>query len=193
MIQGRTYVFEFDARAISSRVIEPRVAQNGGSYIVYSRTGPIVVTPQTQHYQYQFQMTDPTDYDARVVLNCGTSNVSCFFDNVSVKEMAPSGVAEKGSNIPKDFILYPNYPNPFNPVTTIQYTLPETGQVTIEVFNVVGEQIAKVIDGEQDAGLHQVEFDGANLSSGAYFYKVEFRALDSHTSHVSINKMMLLK
>jgi len=193
MIQGRTYVFEFDARAISSRVIEPRVAQNGGGYIVYSRTGPIVITPQMQHYQYQFQMTDPTDYNARVVLNCGTSNVSCFFDNVSVKEMVPSGVAEKDSNIPKDFILYPNYPNPFNPVTTIQYTLPETGQVTIEVFNVVGEQIAKVIDGEQDAGLHQVEFDGANLSSGAYFYKVDFRALDSHTSHVSINKMILLK
>lgn len=193
MIQGRNYVFEFDARASSNRVIEPRVAQNGGSFIVYSRTGPIVVTPQTQHYRYQFQMTDPTDYVARVVMNCGTSNVTCYIDNVSVKENVPSDVGDKDPDIRKDFVLYSNYPNPFNPTTTIKYSLPEPGHVTVEVFNLVGDLIAKVADVQQSAGLHQREFDGANLSSGVYFYRVEFKPGDNHKSHVSVNKMILLK
>ena len=95
MINGKNYVFEFDARANTNRIMEPRVAQNGGNYIVYSRTGPIVITPQMQHYQYSFQMTDPTDYNARVVMNCGTSAVTCFFDNISVKESISSDVERR--------------------------------------------------------------------------------------------------
>jgi hypothetical protein len=193
MIQGKTYVFEFDARAASNRLIEPRVAQNGGSYIVYSKTGPVVVSPQMTHYQYQFQMTDPTDYNARVVLNCGLSNITCYFDNVSVKEFVPSGVAEKGAGILEEFILYTNYPNPFNPVTTIRYALPEPGHVAIEVFNVAGEQVGTVHDARQDAGLHQVEFDGTTLASGVYFCRVEFTSLDRSRSLTRTEKMLLLK
>jgi hypothetical protein len=193
MIQGRTYVFEFDARAASNRILEPRVAQNGGSFIVYSRTGPIVVTPQTQHYRYQFQMTDPTDYVARVVMNCGTSNSTCYIDNVSVKESVPSTIGDKGPDIPKDFVLYANYPNPFNPSTVIRYALPEPGQVTLEVFDLVGQRVANVVDVQQDAGSHQMKFNGANLASGVYLYRVEFKPRDGSTSQVSINKMILLK
>jgi hypothetical protein len=187
MINGKNYVFEFDARANSNRVMEPRVAQNGGNYTVYSRTGPIVITPQMQHFQYPFQMTDPTDYNARVVMNFGTSNITSYVDNISVKETLPSEVGEDNLIISKDFVLYPNFPNPFNPSTIIKYALPEQGNIKIEVFNLMGERITKLLDSPQDAGFHQIEFDGSNLSSGVYFYKVEFK------SYVSVQKMLLLK
>jgi len=193
MINGKDYVFEFDARANSNRIMEPRVAQNGGNYTIYSRTGPIVITPQMQHYQYQFQMTDPTDYYARVVMNCGTSAVTCYFDNISVKESLPSEVGEENSTIPKDFILYSNFPNPFNPSTIIKYALPEPGNVKIEVFNIMGEKIEKLIDSRQDKGFHQLEFDGSNLSSGIYFYKVEFQSNENNKNVASVKKMLLLK
>jgi hypothetical protein len=193
MIHGRNYEFEFDARANSNRIIEPRVAQNGGNYIVYSLTGPIVITPQMKHFKYNFQMTYPTDYAARLVMNCGTSSITCYFDNISVRESLPSGVAEDDYLIPADFVLYSNYPNPFNPSTTIKYILPEPCAVKIEVFNLMGEKIRKLIDSNQDTGSHQLEFDGSNLSSGIYFYKVEFKSIKNNRSFNSLKKMLLLK
>jgi hypothetical protein len=193
MINGKNYVFEFDARANTNRIMEPRVAQNGGNYIVYSRTGPIVITPQMQHYQYSFQMTDPTDYNARVVMNCGTSAVTCFFDNISVKESISSDVDDGNSDIPKDFILYTNYPNPFNPATTIKYALPEPSNVKLEVYNIMGQKIGTLIDSNQEAGFHQSEFDGSSLASGIYIYKIKSKSIETHKSFVSVKKMLLLK
>lgn len=193
MINGRNYIFEFDAKSNSNRIMEPRVAQNGGNNLIYSRTGPIVLTPQMQHFQYQFQMTDPTDYNARVVMNCGKSNITCYFDNISVKESLPSKVGEDNSTTPSDFILYSNFPNPFNPSTVIKYALPEPGNVKIEVFNIMGEKIRKLIDSQQDAGYHQLDFDGADISSGIYFYKVEYKSIENYKSYVSVKKMLLLK
>ncbi len=89
LIQGRKYAFEFDARAESNRVIEPRVAENGDDYTNYGKTDLIEISRRKEHYNFEFQMTDPTDYQARVVMNCGNSNVDCYFDNISVKEISP--------------------------------------------------------------------------------------------------------
>ena len=73
-------------------------------------------------------------------------------------------------DIPTEFSLEANYPNPFNPVTTIAFNLPEAANVQIVVYDVLGRQVATLVDASLSAGQHEVQFDAANLPSGTYFY-----------------------
>ena len=88
----------------------------------------------------------------------------------SLSEMI-AGV-EKGSQLPVQFALYQNYPNPFNPSTTIRYGLPHKSAVQLTVFNTLGQRVAVLQNGEQEAGYHEVRFDASGLSSGVYFYRI---------------------
>lgn len=73
---------------------------------------------------------------------------------------------------PDEFGLSQNYPNPFNPATVIGYQLPDAAHVRLEIFNITGRRIAVLIDGKQQAGFHQVIFEGASLASGTYLYRI---------------------
>jgi len=73
----------------------------------------------------------------------------------------------------QDFTLSQNYPNPFNPATMIRYGIPYRSRVRLAVFNTLGQQVAVLQDGEQDAGRHEVKFDGSALASGVYFYRLQ--------------------
>jgi phosphodiesterase/alkaline phosphatase D-like protein len=75
--------------------------------------------------------------------------------------------------LPREYLLLQNYPNPFNPTTTIIYSLPHKTFVALTVFNALGQPIATLASGEQEAGSHQAIFDGSNLSSGTYFYRLQ--------------------
>ncbi len=91
------------------------------------------------------------------------------------------------SEIPTVYQLEQNYPNPFNPTTKIKYSLPESGFVSLTVYNALGSEITTIISKNIDAGNHEVEFSAANLPSGIYFYTLV-------SNNVSITKkMMLLK
>ncbi|MFA7422019.1 MAG: T9SS type A sorting domain-containing protein [Melioribacteraceae bacterium] len=72
-----------------------------------------------------------------------------------------------------NFKLNQNYPNPFNPVTKIKYSIPSDGFVTLNVYDVLGREVASLINNESKAGVYEVEFNGANLSSGVYFYQLK--------------------
>jgi len=89
--------------------------------------------------------------------------------------------------LPREHFLYQNYPNPFNPSTTIRYGLPQQTHVTLEVFNMLGQQVALLMDEPQDAGYHEVIFERAALASGLYFYRL--RAGD----FVGTKKLILMK
>jgi len=80
-----------------------------------------------------------------------------------------------------------NYPNPFNPTTTIQFTIPEKSVVNLSIYNILGEEVNRVINKELDAGSHQYEWDAAGLPSGIYIYKL---STDKFTSN---KKMLLIK
>jgi len=90
------------------------------------------------------------------------------------------------------FKLFNNYPNPFNPTTTIQYLLPARMKVKVQVYNVIGRKVATLIDGRQEAGKHQLRWDASRMASGIYFYRVIAKG-KSGRSMVKQKKMMLIK
>jgi len=98
-----------------------------------------------------------------------------------------SSAPSKGPEAPAGFALSQNYPNPFNPSTDISYTLPKASQVKIEVFDLLGRHVATLLDGAVQAGTHSVRFDGTNLASGMYLYRL------SVPGQVFTMKMMMLK
>ena len=90
-------------------------------------------------------------------------------------------------NLPERFVLEQNYPNPFNPTTNIQYALPHTSHVTLTVFNTLGQQVATLVNGDIDAGYHDVTFNAAGLASGVYFYRLQAG------SYVETKKLVLVR
>ena len=94
---------------------------------------------------------------------------------------------EDVAEVPGAFTLHPNYPNPFNPTTTIAYDLAAAGAVRLAVYDVYGREVARLVDATQAPGHYEVPFDAAHLASGTYFYRLEagrFR---------SIRQMLLIK
>ena len=85
------------------------------------------------------------------------------------------------------FRLMENYPNPFNPSTTIEFNLPQASYVQLKVYNALGEEIETLIRQNLFSGLHQVKFNGINLSSGIYYYQITAGEFSQ------VRKMMLLK
>jgi hypothetical protein len=96
-------------------------------------------------------------------------------------------VKESPASVISSYNLNQNYPNPFNPSTEISYSIPNNAKVKLAVYNLLGKQVAELVNGTQVAGPHAVNFSAANLSSGVYFYKLEVG------NTVLSKKMMLLK
>ncbi len=99
---------------------------------------------------------------------------------------------EKDANLPQEYALHQNYPNPFNPVTQISFSLPSAGEVTVQVYNLLGQRVRSLVSGFYEAGNHSVDWDGANeagkqVSSGVYFYRL------TAGSFTETKKMVLLK
>ncbi|HTY09792.1 MAG TPA: T9SS type A sorting domain-containing protein [Bacteroidota bacterium] len=96
-------------------------------------------------------------------------------------------VAEVKSAIPTQYSLDQNFPNPFNPSTTIRYSLPAAGRVQMKVYNVLGQEVSTLVNAQQQAGMYEVTFDASRLASGVYFYRI------SSEKFTQVKKMMLIK
>jgi hypothetical protein len=94
--------------------------------------------------------------------------------------------------LPISYALEQNYPNPFNPTTTIKYDLPEAAKVTMTVYDIVGREVAKLVDGELDAGYHTAVFDGSRYASGIYFVRMTAQGSDAKP-YVKTMKIVLIK
>lgn len=93
---------------------------------------------------------------------------------------------------PVDFSLNQNYPNPFNPTTIINFGLAVDANVSIKIYNTLGQEVTTLLNGEMKAGLHDVEFNASSFSSGVYFYQIEAQGVNG-TNFSSVKKMMLMK
>ncbi|MEQ9264698.1 MAG: LamG-like jellyroll fold domain-containing protein [Balneolaceae bacterium] len=99
-----------------------------------------------------------------------------------------TGTFDEGNiYIPEEYLLYQNFPNPFNPSTTIKFDLPESGNVTLKVFDITGRLVANLVDETKTAGRYQVNFNASNLASGIYLYELRTN------KYSSIKKFTLIK
>jgi len=84
-----------------------------------------------------------------------------------------TGVDGRPDGLPTSFTLEQNYPNPFNPSTTITFELPKASMVRLTVYDMLGREVAVIVNERRDAGVHEVRFDGSGLSSGVYLYRLQ--------------------
>jgi hypothetical protein len=96
---------------------------------------------------------------------------------------------------PKVFALEQNFPNPFNPTTTIYYQLPTDSRVSIVVYDLLGREVKRLVDEVKEAGYHDQRFDASGIASGVYFYRMTAESLTGggKNSYVSVKKLILLK
>jgi hypothetical protein len=168
----------------------PSLDPDLGGYEVYRSTKPQFNPDTTRVYA---AMRDTTYTDAAV-----GSTVNLYYavrsidihGNQSAKSNEASVIfvgVEEPNAMPTEYALAQNYPNPFNPSTTIRYALPAQSHVTLTIYNTLGEIVKELVNGEMDAGYHEVIFDASHLSSGVYLYRIEAGTF------VNVKKLVVLR
>jgi hypothetical protein len=97
------------------------------------------------------------------------------------------GISPINTNVPNNYILEQNYPNPFNPSTKINFAIPKSGLVTIKIYDILGKEISTLINEYLSAGNYSVNFNGGNIPSGVYFYRLEANR------YITTKKMLMIK
>jgi PKD repeat protein len=154
---------------------------NGASWSTITES-----TPNTGVYSWLVSAQDSSDECLIKITNVDDVLVTDMSDDVFIIDII-SGVDDSEQGIPSEFNLSQNYPNPFNPVTLIKYQVAEPAMVSIKVYDVIGREIAVLVNEVKQPGVYQVEFNGEKLSSGVYFYKM------TAGDFSSVKKMNLLK
>ena len=121
----------------------------------------------------------------RYWMDCTVNGFVVYVDKVQM--LGTIGINPIGSNIPREFALHQNYPNPFNPTTKIKFDIPRNTDVTLEVYNSLGQVVQTLYKGYANAGYYETDFNASGLPSGAYFYRLVTR------DFTQVKKMMLVK
>jgi YD repeat-containing protein len=130
----------------------------------------------------------PTDHNVSETDGAGNTYFFSECYNARLVYKSPfTGLPDGRADILTTYSLSQNYPNPFNPSTTIRYVLPNRSHVMLTVFNTLGQQVALLENDEQEAGYHEIKFDGSGFSSGVYFYRLRAG------TYVETKKLLLVR
>ena len=181
---GSEVMWEFDGQryryniAVSSDNVQWKVVVNKSNNTLTSQTQQDLFTADNIRY-------------VRITITGLASGCWASFWEFKVFITSTTGVElnTEGNVIPKEFKLFQNFPNPFNPDTIIQFSIPKDGNVELEIFDVLGKKVATLIDEFKKAGTHRISWNALNnnVSSGIYFVKMQSE------SFVQINKMLMIK
>jgi len=142
----------------ASGVVAGELVDGSGTVVTYINS--------TNSNPFTLTATNPGNY----IVNAGKSG-PLRWDSASVN-IVITGVSSNSSN-PTSFMLYNNYPNPFNPTTIIKYSIPEVSFTSLIIYNELGKEVSTLINETKSAGTYEVEFNASNLSSGVYYYKLQ--------------------
>ena len=130
-----------------------------------------------------FPLTAPATVKDTLILTSGNLNNSLYQVTVYRAPVVTggtisrtpitTGVEEFESSLPTQYALQQNYPNPFNPATTIEYSIPQQSPVTVKIFDLLGREVAVLVNEEKDAGRYSVQWNAAAMPSGIYFYRLQ--------------------
>lgn len=122
-----------------------------------------------------------------IIIKITDDSLASAQDTIFLKCGNLVNIESYASSTPKEFVLFQNYPNPFNPITKIRFGLPKTSDIEIDIFNIRGQLIHRIRKENLSGGYHEFVFDGQNLPSGVYFYRVKMGEI------LKVNKMVLIK
>jgi hypothetical protein len=176
-----TVIYKRDAVLMPTSWME---TQRNFHHIITNSDGDSIITLDEKNLA--LRTNDFYDSEYRIYVeafdqsgNSAIDSMDVYFDN---------GISSIDDHtVPSKFNLYQNYPNPFNPATLIKYQLPVSGNVTIKVFDVLGNLIVKLVNDYKPAGSYSISFDASKLCSGVYFYRLQAG------NYVETKKMLLLK
>lgn len=177
--EGHTYDVSFGADAFTDKTISVEFQENKDPWTVYwIQTVEVTGLNTYGPYTFECNVEDPL---AVLRFNIGGNTTSIYLDNVQVIDyMAEFLAVEDQPNTHRtatEFFLTQNYPNPFNSSTIIQYSLPEQAQVSVDIFNMLGQKISRLVEEEQVAGQYELRWNGTDdwsqiVPSGVYFYRL---------------------
>jgi hypothetical protein len=183
----------FDARFLSQRILEaiPSDVGNGVRYpiLLHSPVFPLLISCDIQDaHGKRFILEEVrlhTIAASHLIADAMPITILSGDENTLILRV------EEGTTLPTEFALAQNYPNPFNPSTTILYQLPQAAHVTLKIYNVLGQEVATLMDGLEDAGYKSVVWNAANVASGVYFYKIVMTS--GQRTFTDVRKTLVLK
>jgi hypothetical protein len=190
---GKVYIITPDPPAIDD-----------WTHIAVTFDGSLGIIYVNGEWANEGEMTFGLGRDAEFHLGCGTTGGGDPFngtidefrvynrvlseDEIAALYKQPTSVNRNTGTPISDFILYQNYPNPFNPTTMISYQLPATSNVSLKVYNLLGQEVTTLYEGTCQQGNYQTTFDGSKLAGGVYFYR-----LTASTGFAQTRRLILLK
>ncbi len=179
-----------DVRFASQRIVEATdaaKAKNSFSVLLSGGTYPLTVSWTRGSEETGGDLVMITEDGKKAVHSLRNAGQLVISDPQSFVGLRLELSKNEGKVLPREFALYQNYPNPFNPSTTIRYDVPTASRVKLRVFNLLGEEVQRLVDEAQEAGTYDVRLNGEGLASGVYFYRLE-------TGNATFTrKLMLLK
>jgi hypothetical protein len=141
--------------------------------------------PETKKFYWIVDNESPSPMTYTTTNSRGTTSIEVPFAKVEGGGNVGVGT-EEVLNV-DEFKLAQNYPNPFNPSTTISFNLPQASEVTLKVYNMLGQEVVTLLNSRMSSGIQTIKFDASNLASGMYIYRLQAG------SNIQTKKMMLIK
>jgi hypothetical protein len=177
---GVVYLNWTTATELNNQMFEIERRIEDGQYLMIGYVNGHGTTTEPQEYSYIDNAVETGTYFYRLK-QIDFGGRYAYSDVVQVDVAAPV-----------NFALEQNYPNPFNPSTIIKFSLAADSKVSLTVFDVLGQEVSNLINGNLSAGLHEINFNASNINSGVYFYRIDATAVDG-TNFSSVKKMILTK